>query len=67
MAIQVQKSRKVCGTCAYWAGIVRPLNNSYVSVETKPYDRCTCLSNNSSRRNQSLDYQGFCSNWQAKY
>lgn len=34
MAHQVQKSRKICGTCAYWGGLVRELNNTYVSVET---------------------------------
>lgn len=67
MSTQVQKSRKICGTCAYWAGTVRELNNSYVSVETGFYDKCPCLSNNSPNKNQQQHHQGSCSRWKAKY
>lgn len=67
MAQQVEKSRKVCGTCAYWAGVVRELNSSYVSVENGFYDKCPCLSNNSPYRNSSQHFQMSCGSWKAKY
>lgn len=67
MAHQVQKSRKICGTCAYWGGLVRELNNTYVSVETGFYERCPCLSKTSSQRNLTNNFQSSCSSWKAKY
>lgn len=67
MAQQVQKSRKICGTCSYWAGVVRELNSTYVSVETGFYEKCPCLSNTSSGKNNPHDFQSSCSSWKAKY
>ena len=67
MGIQVQKSRKVCGTCKYWGGIVRELGNSYVEVQNGFYDKCPCLSRDSYNKNQNLHHQGSCPKWEAKY
>ena len=67
MGTQVSKSRKVCGTCKYWGGLVKEHNKSYVEVLSGFYEKCPCLSRTSYYRNQNLDHQRTCSSWEEKY
>ena len=67
MGIQIQKSRKICGTCKFWGGAVRELGNSHVEMLNGFYDKCPCLSRDSYNRNHELDFQRSCPKWTAKF
>ncbi len=64
---QVQKTKKCCGTCAFWTGVTVPMNTNYVQVKSGFSEKCGCTSKTSPNRNLKLDFQKTCSKWTPRF
>ena len=64
---QVQKTKKCCGTCAYWQGVTVPLNSNYVEVKSGFYDKFGCSCKMSPNKSLKLDFQKTCSKWTPRF
>ena len=67
MPTQVQKSKKCCGTCAYWMGSAAPHNSTHINVLSGFSEKCGCSCKMSPNRNIKMDFQKSCSKWTPRF